>query len=146
MAAVAVVALAACGGGNNAANGNAPANDDDHGHGHGDEHGEAHEIGEKKIGDYDVHVARVEGESKTEAVYEIKVMKGSEAAKGKTVDVWIGDKDGNAKAPIAKGEWMEEEGLYDCHVELPADLKDMRLWVKIREGDLKPADFDIDHD
>ena len=146
LAACAVFTLVACGGGNNATNAGNTGNHEGHGHGHGDEHGEAHELGEKKVGDYELHVAQVESDSKTEAIFEVKVMKDGKSVKDVPVDVWIGNAEGKELAKVAKGEWAEDEGLFDCHVDLPADMKGARLWVKIRQGDLKAVDFELDKD
>jgi hypothetical protein len=146
LAACAVAMLAACGGGNNATN--APTDNRAHdGHGHGDEHGEAHKIGEKQIGDYMVEVARVESKETKEGIYEIKVTKDGKSVKDVPVDAWIGDKDGKHITEPAGGEWMEEEGLYDCHVRMPEKLDGARLWVQLRTAAPFPkGDFDVDHD
>jgi hypothetical protein len=149
LAACAVFTLAACGGGNNAANGGGnTGNHAGHNHGHGDEHGNVHELGEKKVGDYELHVGQVESDSKTEAIFEVKVMKDGKAVKDVPVDVWIGDSAGKELAPVAKGEWMEEEQLFDCHATLPTDMKDARLWVRIRPTGVKldAVDFELDKD
>ncbi|MCC7509282.1 MAG: hypothetical protein IT464_07890 [Planctomycetes bacterium] len=147
--AVASLAMAACGGGNttNGPAGNAPANDG-HSHGHGDEHGKAHDLGKKKSGDYEVQVGQVESDSKTEGVFEIKVMKDGKVVKDVPAEAWIGNSAGKELSPVAKGEWMEDEQLLDCHVALPADMKEARLWVRIRPTGVKldPVDFELDKD
>jgi hypothetical protein len=150
LAMCAALMFGACGGGNNAANGggNDSHSHADDGHGHGDEHGEAHELGEKKVGDYELHVGQVESDSKTEGIFEVKVMKDGKAVKDVPVEVWIGNSAGKELAPVAKGEWMEEEQLFDCHATLPTDMKDARLWVRIRPANTKldPVDFELDKD
>ncbi|MBK8207588.1 MAG: hypothetical protein IPK87_12495 [Planctomycetes bacterium] len=146
--AVASLAMAACGGGNTTNAGNSPTNSGGHGHGHGDEHGEAHDLGKKKSGDYEVQVGQVESDSKTEGVFEIKVMKDGKVVKDVPAEAWIGNSAGKELSPVAKGEWMEDEQLLDCHITLPADLKEARLWVRIRPTGVKldPIDFELDHD
>jgi hypothetical protein len=139
VAALMIALLGACGSGNTANGnaGNAGKADNHAGHGHGDEHGEAHELGEKKVGAYELHVSRVEHDSKTEGVFEIKVMKDGKSVKDAPVDVWVGDATGKELSPVAKGEWMDDEGLFDCHVTLPADTSGARLWVRLRPADTK---------
>jgi hypothetical protein len=145
LAACAVLMFAACGGGNNATNaGNTKAND---GHDH-DEHGEVHDMGEKDLGDgYKVKVGHVEAEGTSEAVFEVDVQSGVAAVKDATVSVWIGDAAGKELSPVGTGEWMADENLYDCHVAMPKDAKDAKLWVRVRHGgkDMKTS-YDIPKD
>lgn len=74
MTLAATVVLAACGGGNTTNAGNVAVNGQ--GNGHGDEHGTVHPMGKKALGEgYEAEVGHVESDSKTELVFEVKVLK-----------------------------------------------------------------------
>ncbi len=147
MTLAATVVLAACGGGNTTNAGNVAVNGQ--GNGHGDEHGTVHPMGKKALGEgYEAEVGHVESDSKTELVFEVKVLKDGKDVKDAQVKVWLGDKDGKELSPVANGEWMADEGLFDAHTAVPPTGADgLVLWVRVMHGgkDVK-ASFDIPKD
>lgn len=134
---VAALALAACG--DNHANNNGHANDDHkEGDGHGDHHGEAVALGTHEFeGGWLVEVGQIgHCEAGKEAIFEVTVKKDGQVQKDARVTGWIGDDTGTELSMIARGEWMEKEGLSDLHVLAPKELPaEPSLWVRVRHGD-----------
>lgn len=133
---VLIVAVAACGGANNASllPSNAPAN----GEHHEDDHGKMTDAGSKKIGGRDVEVeVNAFPISKGEGVAEVGISgEGVDKLAPKT---WLTDTDGKEVSPKKEGEWRAHEKKFDCHVELNKSLKPgkYKLWIQI--GDAKES-------
>jgi hypothetical protein len=151
LAAVAVFALAACGGGKNADNhhDNDPGHNHENGHHHDDEHGEAHELGHKDLeGGYHV-MASLMGEMHDvkEAVFEIQVLKDKKPVKDASVTAWITHGDGEVSAE-GTAEWREDESAYDCHVRLSKNPGEgAQLMIRIGHGGKKlETYFDLPKD
>lgn len=132
--AIAMFMLAGCGGGDNHGHGNdGHSHNSSGGHDHGD-HGEAHAMGEHTFeGGYLVKVALLgEAEAGKEAAFEVALHKDGKADRGIPLLVWVGDKEGSIVSNVTGGEWMDDESLWDCHINMPEKLDGMMLWVRLR--------------
>jgi hypothetical protein len=132
---------AACGHdhGNGNGDNHAHGNEDGHGHGHDDHHGgEATELGHHEEGIWHVG-ASILGhcEPGKEAVFEIHVKKEGKLFKQAGVEGWIGDEKGEKLSKVQKGEWRDDEQLYDCHIDAPATLPEKaHFWVRMRQDNV----------
>ncbi len=124
---VSVITLAACGGANAPANNAAPKDKGDHHGKDGDDHGKMTEIGKKKVGDKDVTVGVNEWKAGKEGVAEVE----TGGKLGEAPKFWA-EQDGKPVSPKKSGEWVDDEKLYDCHVELAtAKAGKVKFFVEI---------------
>ena len=142
MIALACLALAGCGGGNNATaggnSGGGSANSDGESGGH-NHAGEEHDLGKKSDGGFDVEVTQI-GDPKAgaELVFEVKVLKDGKASGDINITASITDKDGKGGTAPKGGEWVEEEQGYDCHCMMPKELKGGEMiWIDVNHGEAK---------
>lgn len=111
--------------------------DDGNEHGH-DHEGEHHDLGHMEhAGGWEIHAGHIgELEHGHEGIFEVKVTRNGKAVPGARVNAWIVDAEGKGLTPRAGGEWMADEGLFDCHLTMPEETPgDAFLMVRIREGD-----------
>lgn len=131
--------LTACGGANGSGNIDTNAPDNSAGaEGFGDEHGKKTAVGEKDLGQgYKLQLSSVEGDLKSEAVYELTVHKDGKALSDANVTIWLGDDAGFELTPIAPCLWMEDAQAFDCHIMLPPDgaPEGARVWVRVRHNE-----------
>ena len=140
----AAFAFAACGGGaNNASGGNAGntagsgngagQTNEDGGHHH---EGEEHDLGKRTKDDWSYSAKQIgDPEGGGELVFEVQLQKGGENVKDATIATWVGDDSGKELSPRGSGAWVEDEGLYDCHVGMPKEIPaTMKFWVEVKHG------------
>ncbi|MCA8916532.1 MAG: hypothetical protein KDB90_14090 [Planctomycetes bacterium] len=135
-------AFAACGGGaNNAGGGNAAntgGNEAGHSHEDGGHHheGEEHDLGHRTKDDWHYGAKQIgDPEAGGELVFEVHLQKGGENVKDATIATWVGDDSGKELSPRGSGAWVEDEGVYDCHVGMPKDIPaKMKFWVEVKHG------------
>jgi hypothetical protein len=111
-----IMTLAACGGGNNAAN--TASHDHDNPSGH--------VAGQFDLGDGWFMQASHEGSVKpgNEASFEILLKKDDKPAEGAQVRVYAADKDGKPLGEKTAAAWNADKKLYTAKIKLPAELPD----------------------
>ncbi|MBX3460603.1 MAG: hypothetical protein KF696_11675 [Planctomycetes bacterium] len=130
----AALALAGCGGDNHSHGNNASNHShDDHDH---HAHGDAHPMGEHTFeGGYAVKASQMgKVEAGKEAAFEVTVLKDGKPFKAANMTAWLADKDGGNAGRVSGGEWMDKEELWDVHLDTPAKLDGMMLWVRLRDA------------
>jgi hypothetical protein len=138
LAALFVAALSGCGGGSNAANNAAPANNakDDHDH---DAHtGTPHKLGGLTLeGGMTASITQI-GEPKLgeETIFEVKLTKDGKDVADAAVSGWLAGEDGKELAAAGNGTWEAAEGMYDVHVNTPKELPGkVKLWIRVVASD-----------